>query len=225
MNAMPWMCMQYWLGSSEDNIEAMVRFLISRYGSDDALRTIEAPEPIEYAEVGLHALEAKGLNVVPAFASGLDGRPAIEAYFRDRVDAVISLTGFSLVGGPAYNDSAAAEDILADLDVPYLAAHPLEFQTLDQWSRSGSGLGPVETTMLVALPELDGATNPTVFAGRHGALRRSPHARQSWSPCAAHPANPARSALCSSGSLPTQAPLELPPIWGSGRAFGTHSTR
>jgi len=107
--------------------------------------------------------------VVPAFASGLDGRPAIEAYFRDRVDAVISLTGFSLVGGPAYNDSAAAEDILADLDVPYLAAHPLEFQTLDQWSRSGSGLGPVETTMLVALPELDGATNPTVFAGRHGA--------------------------------------------------------
>jgi len=46
--------MEYWLGSSEDNIEAMVRFLISRYGSDDALRTIEAPEPIEYAEVGLY---------------------------------------------------------------------------------------------------------------------------------------------------------------------------
>jgi len=52
--------------------------------------------------------------------------------------------------------------------MPYVAAHPLEFQTLSQWSGSNGGLGPIETTMLVALPELDGAINPTVFAGRHG---------------------------------------------------------
>ena len=81
---------------------------------------------------------------------------------------MVSLTGFSLVGGPAYNDSAAAVTALAGLDVPYIAAHPLEFQTLAQWAASGGGLGPVETTMLVALPEIDGATNPTVFAGGHG---------------------------------------------------------
>jgi hypothetical protein len=34
------------------------------------------------------------------------------------VDAVVSLTGFSLVGGPAYNDARAAEEVLAGLDVP-----------------------------------------------------------------------------------------------------------
>jgi magnesium chelatase subunit H len=51
--------------------------------------------------------------------------------------------------------------------VPYIAAHPIEFQTLGQWASSEGGLGPVETTMLVALPEIDGATNPTVFGGRH----------------------------------------------------------
>ncbi|MBT7801995.1 MAG: magnesium chelatase, partial [Tateyamaria sp.] len=55
-----------------------------------------------------------------------------------------------------------------ELDVPYLAAHSLEFQTLGQWANSAGGLGPIETTMLVALPELDGATNPTVFGGRLG---------------------------------------------------------
>ena len=33
---------------------------------------------------------------------------------------MVSLTGFSLVGGPAYNDAEAAEEILARLDVPYL---------------------------------------------------------------------------------------------------------
>lgn len=119
------------------------------------------------------ALEAKGLAVVPAFAGGLDGRPAVDAYFRNAhgttIDALVSLSGFSMVGGPAYNDSPAAVAALAALDVPYVAAHPLEFQTLGQWAASGGGLGPVETTMLVALPEIDGATNPTVFAGRHGA--------------------------------------------------------
>lgn len=116
------------------------------------------------------ALEARGLRVVPAFASGLDSRPAIERYFlKDGVpviDALVSLTGFSLVGGPAYNDARAAEEVLARLDVPYIAAHPAELQTLEQWGASDRGLLPVESTIMVAIPELDGATGPILFGGR-----------------------------------------------------------
>ncbi|KAB1074804.1 magnesium chelatase subunit H [Methylobacterium planeticum] len=116
------------------------------------------------------ALEARGLAVVPAFASGLDNRPAVEAFFRQagqpRIDALVSLTGFSLVGGPAYNDAAAAEAMLRDLDVPYLAAQAVEFQTIEQWESSDRGLSPVEATMMVAIPELDGATGSMVFGGR-----------------------------------------------------------
>ncbi len=206
--------MQYWLGGSDDNVEGMIRFLVSRYANREDWQGRESELPIEYPEVGLYhpdhpdrittnplelpmpetvrgtvgllmlrsyilasdtahydavirAFEAKGLRCIPAFAGGLDGRPAIEAYFGE-IDALVSLTGFSLVGGPAYNDSDAAVDVLKQLDVPYVAAHPLEFQTLGQWAASSGGLGPVETTMLIALPEIDGATNPTVFAGRHG---------------------------------------------------------
>ena len=118
----------------------------------------------------IKAFEAKGLRVVPAFASGLDQRPAIKRFFmkdgRASVDAVVSLTGFSLVGGPAYNDAKAAEDILATLDVPYLSAHPVEFQTLEQWGASDRGLSPVESTIMVAIPELDGAAGPVVYGGR-----------------------------------------------------------
>jgi len=117
------------------------------------------------------ALEAKGLRVVPAFASGLDSRPAIDAYFMKdghaTVDAVVSLTGFSLVGGPAYNDSAAAEEALAVLDVPYISAFASEFQSLQQWGASEQGMTPVETTMMVSLPEIDGATGPILFGGRN----------------------------------------------------------
>ena len=118
------------------------------------------------------AMEAKGLRVIPAFASGLDARAAIEAYFMRNgvatVDAVVSLTGFSLVGGPAYNDSRAAEELLAKLDVPYITAHPLEFQTMEQWQVDPRGLLPVEATMMVALPELDGGMCPMTFGGRSG---------------------------------------------------------
>ncbi len=211
------LAMQYWLGGSDDNIEAMVRFLVGRYASRSEWRGARAAAPVEYPDVGLYhpgvrgrittdasclpapkdpvgtvgllmmrsyvlagdtahydavirAFEGKGLRVIPAFAGGLDGRPAISAYFTaGRIDALVSLTGFSLIGGPAYNDSAAAAEVLGALDVAYVAAHPLEFQTLGQWAAAGGGLGPVETTMLIALPEIDGATNPTVFAGRHDA--------------------------------------------------------
>ncbi|MEO1194071.1 MAG: magnesium chelatase subunit H, partial [Pseudomonadota bacterium] len=117
------------------------------------------------------ALEDEGLEVVPAFASGLDARPAVEKFFmkngQSRIDALVSLTGFSLVGGPAYNDTQAAEETLAALDVPYIAAHALEFQSLDQWQASAEGLTPVESTMMVAIPELDGATGPLIYGGRN----------------------------------------------------------
>ena len=206
--------MQYWLGGSDDNIEQMIRFLVSRYSANRDWQGVASKPPVDYPDVGLYhpdlaarittdasaiprpanatatvgllmlrsyilasdtahydaairAFEAKGIAVLPAFAGGLDGRPAMDAYFAGRVDALVSLTGFSLVGGPAYNDSPAAVAALTALDVPYVAAHPLEFQTLGQWGASQGGLGPVETTMLIALPEIDGATNPTVFAGRH----------------------------------------------------------
>ncbi len=223
------LCLQYWLGGSEENMLNMVLYLASRYGTGLQEKNraffskLTFETPFEYPEVGVYhprmkprlavqssvlpnvvnkdkskgrvgvlmlrsyllanntehydaviaALEVQGLQVIPAFAAGLDARPAIKEFFiKDGevlVDAVISLTGFSLVGGPAYNDAHAAEEMLATLDVPYIAAHPVEFQTLDQWGDSQRGLLPVESTIMIAIPELDGAVLPMVFGGRPGA--------------------------------------------------------
>ncbi|MEL7180145.1 MAG: magnesium chelatase subunit H [Pseudomonadota bacterium] len=132
------------------------------------LRSYVLASDCAHYDAVIRSFEAQGMRVIPAFAGGLDGKPAVDAYFMGRVDALVSLTGFSLIGGPAYNDSDKAIALLKELDVPYIAAQPLEFQTIEQWEASAQGLGPIETTMLIALPELDGATNPTVFAGRHG---------------------------------------------------------
>ena len=216
------LALQYWLASSEDNIEQLVRMLVDKYacGPREILRgRLPVVAPKAYPDVGLYhprakhriaekldhlpkggtagtvgvlvlrsyvlagntahydgvitALEAKGLRVIPAFASGLDSRPAMRAFFfkgaTPIVDTVLSLTGFSLVGGPAYNDAKAAEDMLAEIDVPYVAAHPVEFQTLEHWQDDARGLNPVEATMMVAIPELDGAIWPMTFGGRSSA--------------------------------------------------------
>ncbi len=138
----------------------------------------------DHYDAVIAALEARGYDVVTAFASGLDARPAVEKYFKTKdtttVDAVVSLTGFSLVGGPAYNDADAAQNMLADLDVPYISAQPLEFQSVTSWEGSDQGLTPIEATMMVAIPELEGATGPMVFGGRSadGADSMSPHAER-----------------------------------------------
>lgn len=132
---------------------------------------ILAGNTLHYDSV-IASLEAQGLQVLPIFAVGLDARPAIDQFFyqngKNIVDAVVSLTGFSLVGGPAYNDAKAAEEVLVSLDVPYIAAQPLEFQTLNEWGSSDRGLLPVENTLMIAIPELDGAIVPMVFGGRAG---------------------------------------------------------
>ena len=128
----------------------------------------------------IKSLEDRGLRVIPAFASGLDARPAVQRFFmegdRPIVDAVVSLTGFSLVGGPAYNDTDAAQALLKSLDVPYLAVQALEFQSLETWSESSFGLMPIEATMMVSIPELDGATGPLVFGGRSDQVTDTPNA-------------------------------------------------
>jgi magnesium chelatase subunit H len=221
------LCMQFWLAGSEENVLNLARLVVDRYadGPRKRLRGQTRPaEPIEYPEVGLwhpalaaslpggiadrldqlpekrgakgvvgllvmrsyllagntahyrgviEAIEAQGFAVRPAFASGLDARPAIERYFtaegKASVDALVSLTGFSLVGGPAFNDPGAAEAVLTRLDVPYVAGVPLEFETIERWESSERGLSPIEQTIMVAIPELDGATGSIVFGGRRGA--------------------------------------------------------
>ena len=78
---------------------------------------------------------------------------------------IVSLTGFSFVGGPAMNDSEAAVEFLRGLKRPLRSAVSLDVQTVEAWRESWTGLNPVQAGMQVAIPEIDGATEPFVFGG------------------------------------------------------------
>jgi magnesium chelatase subunit H len=141
----------------------------------------------------IRAIEAEGLSVIPALSTLMDNREAVGAFFvesdeskvqspkskvnirtkdqrpktevQSRVSQIVSLTGFSFVGGPAMNDSEAAADFLQKLNRPYRSAVSLDTQTIDAWRSSQTGLNPVQAGMQIAIPEIDGATEPFIYGG------------------------------------------------------------
>ncbi len=125
----------------------------------------------------IRAIEAEGLGVIAAISTLMDNRQACEKFFVDeskakdqitatsRVSQIVSLTGFSFVGGPAMNDSAAASEFLQSLNRPYRSAVSLDTQTIEAWQASQTGLNPIQAGMQIAIPEIDGATEPFVYGG------------------------------------------------------------
>jgi magnesium chelatase subunit H len=124
----------------------------------------------------IKAIEDEGLSVVPAIATLMDNREAVGNFFvqspkskgqkpKPTVSQIVSLTGFSFVGGPAMNDSAAAAEFLTRLNVPYRSAVSLDTQTIEAWLDSQTGLNPVQAGMQIAIPEIDGATEPFIYGG------------------------------------------------------------
>jgi len=123
-------------------------------------------------------LESRGSKVVSIYSGGLDFSGPVEEYFYDAngnaiVDTVINLTGFALVGGPASQDHKKAAAVLKKLNRPYLCAVPLVFQSFEEWQASELGLHPIQVALQVSLPEIDGAIEPIIYAGREGATGRS----------------------------------------------------
>ena len=122
----------------------------------------------------IRAIEAERLSVIPVLATLMDNREACERFFHTeanggtgqaRISQLVSLTGFSFVGGPAMNDSEAAAAFLNKFNRPYRSAISLDMQTIESWQDSRTGLNPVQAGMQIAIPEIDGATEPFVYGG------------------------------------------------------------
>jgi len=136
-----------------DNREAGEKFFIEKCPSSVARR------PSRMAGRGLTA-EAKRAASESKTTDG--GQRTTD---KPRVSQILSLTGFSFVGGPAMNDAEAAVEFLRELNVPFRSAVSLDVQTIEAWRDSPTGLNPVQAGMQIAIPEIDGATEPFVYGG------------------------------------------------------------
>lgn len=120
----------------------------------------------------VRALEAANLRVLPIFVMGIESHVVVREWLSHMaVDLVINTMGFPLVGGPAGSTKAGlttnvARDLLGKLDVPYIVAQPLFVQDVEHWRENG--VGPLQSTILYSLPEMDGAVAPVVLGGMQG---------------------------------------------------------
>jgi magnesium chelatase subunit H len=141
----------------------------------------------------IRAFESAGLIPLPIFINGVEGHVAVrdlmttdyEQQHRSlgiketlslsdqavKVDAIVSTIGFPLVGGPAGSMEAGrqievAKRILSAKNVPYIVAAPLLIQDIHSWTRQG--IGGLQSVVLYALPELDGAIDTIPLGGLVG---------------------------------------------------------
>ncbi|MEA5508654.1 magnesium chelatase subunit H [Crocosphaera sp. UHCC 0190] len=141
----------------------------------------------------IHFFEDQGLTPVPIFINGVEGHVIVRDWLTTtyetqqrnlgnieirslskdaiEVDAIVSTIGFPLVGGPAGSMEAGrqvevAKRILTAKNIPYLVAAPLLIQDIYSWTRQG--IGGLQSVVLYALPELDGAIDTIALGGLVG---------------------------------------------------------
>ncbi|MEG4228246.1 cobaltochelatase subunit CobN [Microcoleus sp. N9_B2] len=137
--------------------------------------------------------EAAGIIPLPIFINGVEGHVAVRDWMTTadetarrkqgnietlslskdavEVDAIVSTIGFPLVGGPAGSMEGGrqvevAKRILTAKNVPYFVSAPLLIQDIHSWTRQG--IGGLQSVVLYALPELDGAIDPVPLGGLVG---------------------------------------------------------
>ncbi|MBE9236595.1 magnesium chelatase subunit H [Anabaena aphanizomenioides LEGE 00250] len=141
----------------------------------------------------IRKFEDSGLIPLPIFINGVEGHVAVRDWMTTdyetqqrqqgnietpslssaavKVDAIISTIGFPLVGGPAGSMEAGrqievAKRILTAKNIPYIVAAPLLIQDIHSWTRQG--IGGLQSVVLYALPELDGAIDTIPLGGLVG---------------------------------------------------------
>jgi magnesium chelatase subunit H len=141
----------------------------------------------------IYYFEQAGLIPVPIFINGVEGHVAVRDWLTTadeqqqrqqgnvdlpslsdqavEIDAIASTIGFPLVGGPAGSMEAGrqvdvAKRILTAKNVPYFVAAPLLIQDIHSWTRQG--IGGLQSVVLYALPELDGAIDTVPLGGLVG---------------------------------------------------------
>jgi magnesium chelatase subunit H len=141
----------------------------------------------------IRSFEEAGLIPLPIFINGVEGHVAVRDWMTTdyeieqrqlgnietlslsseavKVNAIVSTIGFPLVGGPAGSMEGGrqievAKRILTAKNVPYIVAAPLLIQDISSWTRQG--VGGLQSVVLYALPELDGAIDTIPLGGLVG---------------------------------------------------------
>ena len=107
-------------------------------------------------------------DVIPIAANSYNIRDMGKARaLLEGADAIVNLMPFRFIAGPMGGDSASAVELLRSLDAPLLSPFYMTSSTEEEWMASKKGLDPMEFSLSVFLPELDGALCTLPVGFRH----------------------------------------------------------
>ncbi|KAI7991948.1 hypothetical protein LOK49_LG12G02789 [Camellia lanceoleosa] len=164
--------LQFWLGGSPDNLVNFLKMISGSYVPALKGMKIQYSDPVLFLDSGIwHPLAPCMYDDVKEYLNWYETRRDANERIKGPNAPVIGLVlqRSHIVTGderPARQDHPRAVEALTKLDVPYIVAVPLVFQTTEEWLNSSLGLHPIQVALQVALPELDGGMEPIVFAGR-----------------------------------------------------------
>ncbi|MFM7674261.1 MAG: cobaltochelatase subunit CobN, partial [Synechococcus sp.] len=132
-------------------------------------RSLRQAGDLELVEAALAALRGEGLAPRALWVSGLRD-PAVQQGVcdllqREGVEAVLCATSFASV---SFEEAGLGAPLWEALGVPVLQLLT-SGQPRSQWLASSIGLGPVDLTLQVALPELDGRLTTRIGAFKESA--------------------------------------------------------
>lgn len=108
------------------------------------------------------------VNLIPVFSKVEHNLAAMRAFFFDEghpvVDLVVNLQYFRLHGGPYGGAPEPTYRLLSELGVPVLTGFRSYTTEIGEWQRENR-LNPLEITLGVMLPELDGCIEPVYVGG------------------------------------------------------------
>lgn len=120
-------------------------------------------------EAVIEALEKRGLGAITILTSGSESMKNMEHHFMSNgsaiVEAIISFLFFRIEGGPLGGDYDAFIDLSSRINVPIMKYLNMGYTTVEEWKGKNEGMAPLETTITVILPELDGLIEGVLISG------------------------------------------------------------
>jgi cobaltochelatase CobN len=162
-----WYDLPQWMPTGNGKKKPMVGILFynQRYQSND---TADLNAVID-------TLEARGIGVMPLISVGTEKTKMFKEFFMTdngpRIEALISFLFFRLEGGPLGGDYETFEQLCKQMNIPIINYIYSGYSTQEEWREHQEGLYPMETTLAIALPELDGQIEG-IFVAAHQDLSK-----------------------------------------------------
>jgi cobaltochelatase CobN len=120
-----------------------------------------ANENVHAIDALIEKLEGKGIGSMAVATDAIGSVKAIKELLltpegTPLIEGIVNIIFFRTDGGPLGGDYDAFVKLCEEMDIPHIHLIEINYKTFQEWDESAEGVTPIETTIAITLPELDG---------------------------------------------------------------------